>query len=106
MGEFLEIPESSFDIKVLQSRVPVIVEFGAPWCVPCKRIEPLLEDLSLNEWVGRVKLIKINVDESPDLTVKFSVMGVPTVILFVQGAPVAQFTGVQPKKRLMKRLNP
>ena len=100
---FVEIQESMFASEVIQTTLPVIVEFGAPWCVPCKRVEPLLEDLSVNEWAGKVKLVKVNVDESPDLTMKYSVMGVPTVFLFINGNPVAQLTGNQSRKRFIKR---
>ena len=105
MSGFLEIPQADFESAVIHAEQPVIVEFGAPWCVPCKRVEPILEDLSENEWGGKVKLIKINVDESPDLAMKFSVMGVPTVILFVDGTPSTRLTGNQSKKRFLKKFS-
>jgi thioredoxin 1 len=103
---FVDLQTSEFEKIVLKSPHPVIVEFGAPWCIPCKRVEPLLIELQEREWGGKVELVKVNVDEAIDLTMQYHVMGVPTVILFVKGEPVAQLSGNQPRKRFVEKFSP
>ena len=103
MTKFLEIGERDFEIHVLKSDIPVIVEFGAEWCVPCKRMEPMMEEIAL-EWQGKVKLVKIDVDNSVNLTMRYSVMGVPTIILFKNGEPQERLTGAQNRKKLQSKL--
>lgn len=104
MTKFLEIQESEFDHLVMHSDLPVIVEFGAEWCAPCKRIEPMLEEMAQDEWQGKVQLVKIDVDISVDLTMRYNVMGVPTIILFKDGVPLERLTGAQNRKKLHSKL--
>ena len=103
MIKFFEIGESEFETYVLTSDIPVIVEFGAEWCGPCKRMEPMMEEIAL-EWQGKVKLVKIDVDNSVNLTMRYHVMGVPTIILFKNGEPLERLTGAQNRKKLQSKL--
>ena len=81
----------------------MLLEFGAAWCQPCKRLEPELAALG-TEWAGKVRLAKVDVDESANLAVKFGVMSVPTVLLFVKGELKQRLTGYQPKQRIVEKM--
>jgi len=105
MTSFIGIEEKDFVDTVLGSDLPVIVEFGAEWCVPCKRIEPILTDLVEKEWAGRVKLVKLDVDECVNLTMQYQVMGVPTIFLFVKGEGIERLTGAQSRKRFIEKFS-
>ena len=100
-----EVIESAFTEKVLKSALPVMVEFGAEWCGPCKRLEPELERLAA-EWAGRVVLMHVNVDQAPSLVTSVGIMGVPTVILFVNGKETARFTGLTPRDKIIQKFSP
>jgi thioredoxin 1 len=105
MDEFFHITDANFEQEVLKSSGPVLMEFGATWCVPCKQLEPELIKLG-GEWGGKVRLAKADVDESPDLAMKFGVMGVPTIILFVGGQAKQRLTGYQPRQRILEKMGP
>lgn len=96
------IQGSQFKEQVLKSKLPVMVEFGAAWCGPCKRMEPELEKLAL-KWQGRMRLVHMDVDENSDLAVQMNVMSVPTVILFVDGEIRQRVMGYQPLERLVEK---
>jgi len=100
MTAWIEVTEQDFKEKVLQSTIPALVEFGAPWCQPCKRLEPELEKLAAS-LAGRVQLFHVNVDECPSLTGRYGVMGVPTVVLIIAGQERERTQGLQPLSRLM-----
>ncbi len=106
MSSFISISDSTFDQEVLKSSLPVLVEFGAEWCGPCRQIEPILEQISNAEWKGKVRLAKVDVDESVDLTMQFQVMSVPTLILFVNGKACQRVSGKQPRDRLIEKFTP
>jgi thioredoxin 1 len=106
MSSFTNINDSSFEIEVLQSQLPVLVEFGAEWCGPCRQLEPLLEQLAAADWKGRVRLVKVDVDQSVDTTMQFQVMSVPTLILFVNGEVRQRISGKQPRDRLVEKFSP
>ena len=99
------ISEENFKTQVLESKVPVLVEFGAEWCQPCKQLEPVLRQLEA-QWAGKMRLVQVNVDDSLSLTQTYRVMGVPTVILFVQGQPKERLSGFQPKDKLVAKFGP
>ena len=104
MESFFHITEANFEQEVLKSASPVLLEFGAVWCAPCKQLEPELARLGTSEWAGKVRLAKVDVDENPDLTMKFGVMGVPTVILFVGGEAKQRLSGYQPRQRIIEKM--
>lgn len=104
MSNFFEVNDNNFDQAVLNAGKPVLLEFGAPWCNPCRRIESELVQLATQELAGKISLAKVNVDESPNLVTRFSVMTVPTLILYVDGKPVQQITGFQQRQKLAEQL--
>lgn len=103
MAGFTHVDDATFDAVVLKSAVPVLLEFGAVWCQPCKQLEPVLLKLG-EQWGEQVLLAKVDVDQSVDLTMRFQVMGVPTVILFKAGQPVVRFTGYQSREKVLEKL--
>jgi thioredoxin 1 len=105
MGSFLHVDESNFEQEVLNSATPVLVEFGAEWCGPCKRLEPELEHLATT-WGNKVRLARLDVDESSNLTMHYQVMAVPTIILFVDGDAAQRLTGYQPRERVVEKVEP
>jgi len=100
----VEFTDTNFQSDVLNSAQPVLVDFWAPWCGPCRMIAPLVEELA-SEYAGSVKVGKINIDDSPQMAQKFSVNSIPTLMVFKGGQPVETFVGVQPKNRLQRALD-
>ena len=90
------VNDLNFETEVLQSETPVLVDFTATWCGPCKQIAPLIDQLA-DEYVGKVKVVKLDIDEAPNTAVKFGVRGVPTIIVFKGGEAVARQMGAAPK---------
>lgn len=105
MANILEINEGTFDNEVLTAQEPVLVDFSAVWCGPCKMLDPIVEQLA-SEWSGKVKVVKLDVDHAPGIAMKYQVLGVPTLMLFVDGETRERITGFQPKDRIMAKLNP
>ena len=93
--------DQSFEQDVLKAQGPVLVDFWAEWCGPCKMIGPVLEDVS-SEMVGKLKVVKINIDENPMIPSKFGIHSIPTLIMFKDGKPAAQKVGAEPKARLVQ----
>ena len=93
------VTDATFDAEVRQSDIPVVVDFWAEWCGPCKQIGPALEELSA-EYEGKVKIVKVNVDENPDSPAQMGVRGIPALFLFKDGQVVSNKTGAAPKASL------
>lgn len=100
----LEISDSSFEAEVIESEKPVLVDFWAPWCGPCKAIGPIIEELA-GEFGGKIKFAKCNVDDNPVSPGKFGIKAIPTLIFFKQGKIVDQITGMVAKSKLEKSIN-
>ena len=101
----LNFTDGSFDQEVLNSDVPVLVDFWAPWCGPCKAMTPTVDALA-TEYLGKVKIGKMNTDDNPSTPMRYQVRGIPTLILFKGGKPVDQRVGAMPKPDLKKMLDP
>jgi thioredoxin 1 len=104
MGKALEFTDSNFQSEVLESPVPVLVDFWAPWCGPCRMIGPVIEELSV-ENAGSFKVGKVNVDDNNQLAMTYNVASIPTIMIFNGGRLVQQFMGVQPKAKLQQALD-
>ena len=104
MGKALEFTDSNFQSEVLESPVPVLVDFWAPWCGPCRMIGPVIEELSA-ENAGSFKVGKVNVDDNNRLAMTYNVASIPTIMIFSGGNLVQQYMGVQPKARLQQALD-
>ncbi|MEM4719265.1 MAG: thioredoxin [Candidatus Pacearchaeota archaeon] len=94
----MEVTDNNFEKEVIQEseKIPVIVDFWAPWCGPCLILKPIIEDIS-KEMKGKVKIVKLNVEENPVIAEKFEIMSIPNVKMFKKGEIVAEFLGVRPK---------
>ena len=103
MANVHEISDQSFDAEVLQSPVPVLIDFWAPWCAPCRAIAPVVEELA-HEYQGRIKVVKLNVDDNPQTPQRYGVRGIPNLILFQGGNVRQQIVGVVPKKQLVEAI--
>ncbi len=99
------ITDASFDTDVLKSDKPVLVDFWAEWCGPCKMISPMLEEIA-QEQAGKIRIGKLNVDENLDVSRRYQVMSLPTLILFRDGEPQVRIVGAKPKAQLLQELHP
>ncbi len=105
MSEINHVSEDTFDNEVLKATQPVLVDFTAVWCGPCKMLEPVVKELAA-EWNGKAKVVKLDVDNNAQIAMEYQVMGVPTLMLFVNGEPKERLTGYQPKKRIENKFSP
>ena len=97
--------DAAFDADVLHAHLPVMVDFGAEWCHPCKQLDPIVDELA-SEWAGKVRVVKLDIDQNIATTMKYGVMGVPTLILFVGGEVKERLSGYQPKRKILEKLGP
>jgi thioredoxin 1 len=98
-GKVIAVNESNFEQEVLNSDVPVLVDFWAPWCGPCRLIAPIVEEIA-EEMAGKAKVVKVNTDENPNLAMKYGIRAIPTIMVFKNGRVVDTRVGVQPKEVL------
>ena len=103
MAKPQDIKTTQWDDLVINSDKPVLVDFWAPWCGPCRRVAPLVEELA-GEYEGRVGFVKVNTDENQNLAAKYGIMSIPTLLVFKGGQPVGQIVGARPKSDIKKRL--
>ena len=101
MAEPFEATEDNWDDQVLKSELPVLVDFWAEWCAPCKQIAPALEEIA-NDLEGRLSIAKVNIDDNPSTPSKYGVRGIPTLILFKDGQVAATKVGTLPKNKLLE----
>jgi thioredoxin 1 len=99
----IEITDANFESEVLNSTVPVLVDFGATWCGPCKALAPIVDKLA-DEFAGKYKIGKVDIDDSPGITQKFQVKGVPTVLVFKEGKVSGQHVGLTNREKLVQLL--
>ncbi len=104
MADILQISDDSFDGDVLNAEVPVLIDFWAPWCGPCKAIAPIVEELA-TEYDGKLKIVKMNVDDNPRTPSQYGVRGIPNLILFKGGEVKEQIVGAVPKAQLVKAID-
>jgi len=103
-GNLTEVTDSNFQAEVLESETPVLVDFWAPWCGPCRIIAPSLEEL--NDEIDNLRVVKLNVDENQQTAAQYEVMSIPTLIVFKNGQPAKKIIGAMPKKRLEQEIEP
>jgi thioredoxin 1 len=100
-----ELNETTFVNEVLNSKIPVLVDFWAEWCGPCRILAPIIDELAKEYDQQKIKICKLNVDENPKIAAKYGIMAIPTVIIFKNGQPVEQITGVRNKKEYINLIN-
>jgi thioredoxin 1 len=103
-GAIIDVTDATFDVEVLESEKPVIVDFWAPWCGPCRVVSPILEEI--NSEREDLRVVKMNVDENQATAVRFQILSIPTMILFKNGEVATKVVGALPKARLVAEFEP
>ena len=104
MAKPRDVSDSNFEQDVLEADKPVLVDFWAPWCGPCRMVAPVVEELA-QEYDGKVEFVKLNTDDNPNTAAKYGIRSIPTLLVFKGGEPVGQIVGFRPKSDLQKRLD-
>jgi len=103
-GNVLDVTDDNFEQEVLKSETPVLVDFWAPWCGPCKMVAPTVDAIA-NDYQGRARVVKVNTDVSRKAAMNYRIEGIPTLLVFKNGQPVERLVGVQPKDKLTAALD-
>jgi thioredoxin 1 len=103
MSKALEVTDSTFEQEVLQATQPVLVDFWAVWCSPCKAVAPIVEELA-GEYEGKLKVMKLDVDDNPRTAVAYGVQSIPTLLVFKDGKPAERIIGAVPKKAIVDKI--
>ncbi|AEJ60457.1 thioredoxin [Spirochaeta thermophila DSM 6578] len=101
----LHVKAADFEKEVLKADIPVLVDFWAEWCMPCRMVSPILDELA-EEYAGKLKVVKVNVDEEPDLASRFGIVSIPTILLFKNGQVAAQQIGAAPRQVFEQMIQP
>jgi len=104
MAKPVVVDDNNFDETVLKAKTPMLVDFWAPWCAPCRAVAPILDELA-DEYEGRLGFARLNIDEAPANATKYGISAIPTLLLFKDGKPVSQIVGFRPKAELKKALD-
>jgi thioredoxin 1 len=104
MSKPIEVSDASFEKQVLESKIPVLVDFWAPWCRPCLMAAPVLEELA-KEYANKITFAKLDVDQNAQTAAKYNIMAIPNLIIFKEGKPASQIVGYKPKEELKRDLN-
>jgi thioredoxin 1 len=104
MGRATAVTEATFDGEVLKSEIPVLVDFWAEWCGPCRMVAPIVEELA-GEYAGRLKVMKVDVDDNQTLAMRYQIMSIPTLGVFRKGEMIERIVGFMPKTELKRRLD-
>ena len=105
MAELINVTEDTFENEVINASEPVLVDFSAVWCGPCKMLDPVVKQLA-GEWDGKVKVVKIDADANPNILTQYSVLGIPTLLFFKSGEIKERVTGYMPKNKLVDKFSP
>ena len=103
MSDVQETTDQKFEQEILKSETPVLVDFWADWCVPCHMVSPVVEEIG-REKAGKLKVVKLNVDDNPETSQRYAVLGIPTLILFIGGEEKARITGARPKEFILEAI--
>ncbi len=101
MADIADVTDQEFQAAVLDSETPVLVDFWADWCVPCRMVSPVVEEIGQDKG-GALKVVKLNIDDNPAVTRKYGVMSIPTLLLFKKGEEVARVVGARPKDAILR----
>ncbi len=105
MAEIKYVTQATFEVEVVNSAEPVLVDVTAVWCAPCRMLEPVIKQVA-DEWQGKVKVVKLDADENPGVLTQYGILGIPTLMFFKGGQLQERMTGFLPKEKLVAKLSP